>query len=402
MPDLSRALECAVAAARAAGDILRAELHRPGGPRGADGKAPADTEAEIEVRRRLREAFPSHGYLGEETGAEPAAAGETCVWLVDPNDGTRAFLRGHRGTAVSIALLRDRVPVLGVVYAFAAPDDRGDLVAWAEGGAILRNGEPVAREPWPTELDRTAVVLVSDGADDRPAVNAGLVAPARFRAQESIAYRLALAAVGDGAAAVSVHAPGAWDYAAGHALLRAAGGVLLDEHGRPVSYADDGRSRTPLCFGGAPQVVAELARRDWSRVEQTPKAAPEPYDLVALQPGRLVADPGRLSRAQGCLLGQIAGDALGSLVEFEPPVRIRRKYPGGVRQLEDGGVWRTLAGQPTDDGELALLLARAIVQAGGYEPEAAAQAYRYWFRSGPFDCGRTVRRALACTESQRC
>ena len=58
-------------------------------------------------------------------------------------------------------------------------------------------------------------------------------------------------------------------------------------------------------------------------------------------------EAGVLSRAQGCLLGQLAGDALGSLVEFQTPEQIRREYPGGVRELADGGTWNTIAGQPT-------------------------------------------------------
>ena len=65
------------------------------------------------------------------------------------------------------------------------------------------------------------------------------------------------------------------------------------------------------------------------------------------------ADP-RLDRARGCLLGQLAGDSLGSLVEFQGPAEIRRRYPNGVRDLEDGGTFDTLAGQPTDDSEMAL------------------------------------------------
>jgi len=67
-----------------------------------------------------------------------------------------------------------------------------------------------------------------------------------------------------------------------------------------------------------------------------------------------------LKRAQGCLLGQLAEDALGSLVEFQTPEQIRREYPDGIRELADGGTWNTIAGQPTDDSEMALLLARLI------------------------------------------
>jgi len=97
-----------------------------------------------------------------------------------------------------------------------------------------------------------------------------------------------------------------------------------------------------------------------------------------------------LERAQGCLLGQLAGDALGSLVEFQTPADIRRKYPNGVRKLADGGTWNTIAGQPTDDSEMALLLARMLADQGRYDPAEAMEVYTFWLDSGPFDCGITV------------
>ncbi|MBT3224638.1 MAG: ADP-ribosylglycohydrolase family protein, partial [Proteobacteria bacterium] len=103
----------------------------------------------------------------------------------------------------------------------------------------------------------------------------------------------------------------------------------------------------------------------------------------------------RLDRAQGCLLGQIAGDSLGSLVEFQSAPSIRRRYPGGVRQLEDGGHWNTLAGQPTDDSELALELAHSLIECGRFDEDAVAGAYAHWYQSGPFDCGGTIGQALS-------
>ena len=101
------------------------------------------------------------------------------------------------------------------------------------------------------------------------------------------------------------------------------------------------------------------------------------------------------SRAQGCLLGQLAGDALGSLVEFWEPEEIRVAYPHGVRELEDGGTWGTIAGQPTDDSEMALSLARTIAKQGRYDAAEARKAYVTWLKSDPFDCGNTVYRGLA-------
>ena len=75
-PDLSRALASAIAAAREAGECLRADLHRPDGPRGAIDKADADTEAEYLIRARLLEELPGSGFLGEETGRVEVPAGE--------------------------------------------------------------------------------------------------------------------------------------------------------------------------------------------------------------------------------------------------------------------------------------------------------------------------------------
>jgi ADP-ribosyl-[dinitrogen reductase] hydrolase len=105
-------------------------------------------------------------------------------------------------------------------------------------------------------------------------------------------------------------------------------------------------------------------------------------------------DPDTLLRAQGCLLGQLAGDSLGSLVEFQSPQEIRRKYPDGVRELADGGTWGTIAGQPTDDSEMALMLARMLIKQRRYDPEEARKAYVYWLKSAPFDCGSTVSTGL--------
>lgn len=101
-----------------------------------------------------------------------------------------------------------------------------------------------------------------------------------------------------------------------------------------------------------------------------------------------------LSRAQGCLLGQLVGDALGGMVEFQDPVTIRRNYPQGVREMADGGTWNTIAGQPTDDSEMALGLARMLVNTGVYSQERARAAYVGWLASGPFDCGTTVMSGL--------
>jgi len=387
--DLRRALETAEAAAVAAGDILRRDFHRPGGPRGHVDKAEADVEAEEAIRARLFAAFPRWGYLGEETGRGAGDPSQP-IWLVDPNDGTRDYLKGFRGSAVSIALVHEGRPMLGVVYAFSYPDDAGDLFAWAEGSGALRRNGRATEIRLAESLKATDVVLVSSQGDRDPERNLECASPARFRAVPSIAHRLALVAAGEAAAATSLHSPGAWDYAAGHALLRAAGGALVDQDGRPVGYAADGSSQCEKAFGGSGAVAGLLRVRPW---EHPPAAARHPF--ARLRPGEAVTDAGRLSRAQGCLLGQVAGDSLGALVEFASAREIAARYPDGPRELEDGGRWDLLAGQPTDDSELALALARSILEADGYDPEAALRAYRDWHGSQPFDVGRTIGAALS-------
>jgi ADP-ribosylglycohydrolase/fructose-1,6-bisphosphatase/inositol monophosphatase family enzyme len=386
-----RALDVATVAAREAGRILLGDFHRRGGPRGAVDKADADVEAEIAIRGRLLASFPSWGYLGEETGRVEGGPREP-IWLVDPNDGTRDYLKGQRGSAVSIGLFAGGQPVLGVVFAFGYPDDAGDLFAWADGcGPLLRNGAPVETR-LPEALTSLDVVLVSSKGDRDPDGNLRCVAPARYRSLASIAHRLAVAAAGEAAAATSLHSPGAWDYAAGHALVRGAGGAFVDERGREIAYGPAGQSSTRFAFGASATVAAQLATRPWPEIRGGGAGTFQP---ARLEPGSAVADAGLLNRAQGCLLGQVAGDSLGSLVEFATADEIAREHAdGGPRRLADGGRWNTLAGQPTDDSEMALALARALVQHGRFDAGRVLEAYREWYRSGPFDVGQTTRAAL--------
>lgn len=392
------ALDAALDAAAAAGRLLRRAFHRPNPADDVAGKARADREAEDLIRRRLCEAFPDAGFRAEERpdeGRRPRTP-EAGLWLVDPNDGTSAFQKGHRGASVSIALIRDGVPVLGVVYAYCAPDDRGDLFAWAEGcGPLTRNGEPVATPAWPKTLSADDTVFVSNSADAHPLENARAIAPARYMPVPGIAYRLALTAAGDGVAATSLFHPRDFDYAAGHALLRAVGGVLLDERGQPITYDMTRPTRSGFCFGGAPAVCSALARYDWQPVMRSPRMKTMSYDLVRPDPAALSDDAERLARAQGAWLGQLIGDALGAQVERRSATEIDRLWPHGVNALVDGGTHRTIAGQMTDDGELATLLARVLVAEQCYDANAAARAYRFWLDTGPFEIGNTIFQALA-------
>jgi ADP-ribosylglycohydrolase/fructose-1,6-bisphosphatase/inositol monophosphatase family enzyme len=414
MSNLQPALDVALQAAAAAHAILLAECARPDGPRGEIGHCPADDEAELAIRDILTSAFPAWGYLGEETGARPASDDQQPTWFVDPNDGTTTMQRGYRGHAIAIGLVRSGVPVLGVVCAVDAPDDNGDLICWAEGcGPVRRNGIDLPLRAWSTHLGPHDIVGLSQAGNRNPVGYLACVAPARYVSCPSIAYRLALVATGDHVATVSLNYLRPWDFAAGHALVRAAGGIVADEHGQEIAYSEHGPETATRIFAGDQRVVQGLVHRHWEGASRSGfgDAAP-PSDMapVRAQLGKLVHDPGVLGRAQGCLLGQLAGDALGALVEFQSEERIATRYPGeGPRHLADGGPHAIIAGQPTDDSELALMLARSLLVHSGFDQEAVAAAYAAWYHGWthelepracdhgwcrPFDVGGTTARAL--------
>jgi hypothetical protein len=123
-------------------------------------------------------------------------------------------------------------------------------------------------------------------------------------------------------ATLSIHAVSEYDVAAGMALLRAAGGVLLDAAGKPAQLTGTLDGRLSGCFAGAPEAARQLAAHDWKALENEPRQAPR----VALGFPR-PAPAERLARAQGCLLGQVIGDSFGSLVELKSASRSPRSFP---------------------------------------------------------------------------
>jgi len=386
-------LSAAVDAAKEAGRLLRAERSRRGGPRmTSPTKAPIDAEVERFLHDRLGVLEPEWGWEAEEDPSllrDPRDP-QGHRWVIDPNDGTRSYLRGLRGASVSIAVLRGDDPVVAVVFAYDAPDDDGDLFAWREGAEATRNGEVLRSNPV-EGLRAGRAVLVSPAAERSPEENAELVAPARFVSSPSLAYRLCRAAAGDAVAATGLAAPHRHDYAAAVAILRATGRELVGPEG-VLSLAADGASRV---VGGVRAVAEGLVAREAPTFSQTTTLSTPPIA------DRRVADQDVLRRAQGCWLAQLAGDSLGSLVEFQSPGQIRKKYPEGVRDLADGGTFNTIAGQPTDDSEMALGLARTLVRDGRYVPEHVMGAYVDWYESRPFDVGNTVGTACRAAAKAR-
>ena len=316
--------------AHEAGTLIASEFSRPDGPRLIDHvTAPVDREVELWLRARLTALLEAR-FVGEEAGVLEAGSNGYC-WVVDPHDGTRAFLEGRRGSAVSIALLRGGEPVLGVVYAPSSPDRGPDMIAWAEGAALTRNGEPVEIDLSGRGLVPDDVVFLNHGAWQRPIWHGTACAPARFTPLPSIAYRLARVAVGDGIATLTLRPVSAVDIVAGHALLTAAGGVLVAEDGTPVTYTEQGDSRPSACFGGAPKAVAALRARTW-RGSTEPRREPR----ILLDWPRAAEATG-LDRAVGAMLGMLIGDSADAVAEGR------------------------ITGQPGPAGEAALTFARELV-----------------------------------------
>ncbi len=139
----SEKLETALAAARAAAEVIRHYYEHYGGDievRSKSDRSPvtdADVEAERTIRRIIAERHPEHGFYGEETGR--ADRDSPFLWLVDPIDGTKSFVRRYPFFSTQIALMEEGELVLGVSSAPAFGE-----VAWAERGrGAWLGGEPI-------------------------------------------------------------------------------------------------------------------------------------------------------------------------------------------------------------------------------------------------------------------
>jgi ADP-ribosyl-[dinitrogen reductase] hydrolase len=378
----------AISAVEAEGEHLREEFHAPHGPRGRRGSCPIDREIEERLQAALQALFPAQ-FCGEECAVTPGTL-PGWVWLVDPHDGTFEYTSGRRGSSISVALVREGVPVLGIVHAPDAPDRGADTIAWAEGaGPIVRNGKPVLARLATRVLEPGAFVWATASSALKPETWSRAVLPARYVAMPSIAYRMARIAAGDGVATVSTHGVSEYDIAAGMALIGAAGGVSLDREGREIRLEGNSTRRVSGCYAGAPHAARALAACDWASLEQEPRREPR---LHLPFPRKKHGET--LPRAQGALLGHVVGDSLGALVEGKPAAEVAQLYPGGLRELADGGVYKTLAGQPTDDSEMALTLARSLARERKYDAAKVLDAYRAWLTSRPVDVGVTTERGL--------
>ncbi|UBV41752.1 3'(2'),5'-bisphosphate nucleotidase CysQ [Deinococcus taeanensis] len=237
--------------AREAGALLQAHLragltveHKTSAD---DPVTAADREASSLIMERLSQVFPLDGLLSEEEADNAARLDASRAWIVDPIDGTREYSSGHPDYCVSIGLTVDGEPVLGVVYAPATDE----LFSGVVGQGVTLNGEPV---PAPAQGPAWRVA-VSDTEYSRELHAVPLPG---MHPSGSIALKLARIAAAQADVTFSMSPRSEWDIAAGHALLRAAGGELRRRDGRPIRYNQRRPSLEQGIIGGQPAALAWL------------------------------------------------------------------------------------------------------------------------------------------------
>jgi histidinol-phosphatase len=135
-------LDTALEAAAAAGDIIRKAYRGKFKVRYKPDASPVtevDEAAEAAIKKILRKKFHGHGFYGEESGRDRADA--EYVWLVDPIDGTKAFVRGYPIFSVQIALMHEGELVLGVSHAPCWNDMKGETLHAEKGSGAWRGTE---------------------------------------------------------------------------------------------------------------------------------------------------------------------------------------------------------------------------------------------------------------------
>ena len=223
---------CAIVAARAAGALIRAIYATDYTVDYKSQDSPvtvADQDANRKIHEILQDAFPTYGWLSEETADSPARLSCQRVWVVDPMDGTKEFIHKIPEFAVSIALIEEGRPVLGVVY-----NPLQDRLFWAVRGQGAWCEEQRLRVS-PTERLAEATIL-SSRSETKRGEWADLASFFRPRPTGSAAYKLALIASGEADATFTLVPKNEWDVCAGTLLVEEAGGTVTHLNGQPLVF----------------------------------------------------------------------------------------------------------------------------------------------------------------------
>jgi myo-inositol-1(or 4)-monophosphatase len=215
-----------VAAAAEAGALAlarRDEGFRRWEKAGGEPVCEIDLQVDTLLRDRLAAIDPEAGWLSEESIDDKARLGTRRVWVVDPIDGTRDYLRGRSGWAVSIALVEDGRVAVGVLDAPA----RGERWVAIAGEGATRNGAPIHVTP------RDMLPGARVPADQLPRRDNDLVPVAK---PNSIALRIAMVAAGEADLVATLRWGHEWDIAAAMLIAAEAGATVTDAFGAPIAY----------------------------------------------------------------------------------------------------------------------------------------------------------------------
>jgi len=250
---LQALLKPVLAAAREAGTLaaarFRTRVHRQ---RKADGSPVTEVDLAVDalLREQLMQLLPQAGWLSEESTQGDGWLAHRQVWCIDPLDGTGGFLRRDPHWCISVALLQDGAPVLGVVHAPVL-----QRTWWAaHGGGALMNGM-TARVSHRQALEGARIIgrrnLLDAAAWERPWPRVEL------RRYPSLALRLSYVASGEADGMLSTTAVNYWDVAAGDIIVREAGGIITDAEGVPLRY-EDASARVHGVIAAAPALHEEM------------------------------------------------------------------------------------------------------------------------------------------------
>lgn len=219
----------------------------------------ADLAADKHLREKFARQFPKDGWLSEETSDSPERLARERVWIVDPLDGTKEFVKGLPEFAVSVALVQTGEPHIAVVYNPA----RDDLFAAEKGKGAFRNGSKMRISP--AQNLHGARILASRSEYSQQTLTS-LQEWGQIEAIGSIALRLALLAAGEADLAISLRPKNEWDVCAGGLLVTEAGGMITDLQGTNYSF----NQKTPL-VRGVLAATPELHGLALSWIQQRPE-----------------------------------------------------------------------------------------------------------------------------------
>jgi len=207
----------------------------------------ADLAVDAMLREELARIVPDAAWLSEETKDDGARLDSGRLWVVDPIDGTRDYLAGRPGWAVSVALVEEGAPVIGIL---AAPA-RNELWVARAGQGARRNGSPL------TASRRIDLPGARVPAEALPHADADLVMVAK---PNSIALRMAMVAADEADLIATLRWGNEWDIAAAALIAQEAGAAVTDALGRPLLF----NRPDPVAFGvlcSAPGIHAAAVTR---------------------------------------------------------------------------------------------------------------------------------------------